>query len=103
MNLRLRCHVPLYSPNPQLYDCSMKIAGEVLTWKEGECIIFDDSFEHEVWNYRKDQSTPSLNTNTTEGERVILLFDLWHPELTNEEKLAIIDMFEYARKQGWLS
>lgn len=37
----------------------------------GKCLVFDDSYEHEVWN-------------RTEGERVLLLFDLWHPDLVEE-------------------
>lgn len=34
-------------------------------------MVFDDSYEHEVWN-------------KTDKERVLLLFDLWHPELEQE-------------------
>ena len=34
-------------------------------WEEGRCIVFDDSYEHEVWN-------------RTEHERVLLLVDFWH-------------------------
>lgn len=35
-------------------------------------------------------------------DRVILLFDMWHPDLVQGEKLAIQEMFDGARKQGWL-
>lgn len=45
--------------------------------------------EHETWN-------------TTEEERVILLLDFWHPELTTDERAAVRGMFEYAKSQGWL-
>jgi len=38
--------------------------------------VFDDSFEHEVWN------------NSTES-RVILLVDVWHPELTLNERVIL--------------
>ncbi|CAN0545528.1 unnamed protein product, partial [Ectocarpus sp. 8 AP-2014] len=41
----------------------------------GKCLVFDDCYEHEVWN-------------KTERERVLLLFDLWHPELAGEVRLA---------------
>lgn len=41
----------------------------------GKCLVFDDSYEHEVWN-------------KTEGERVLLLFDLWHPDLVEEVRPA---------------
>lgn len=40
--------------------------------------------------------------NLTEEERVILLVDIWHPELSLEERAAIVDMFDYARQQGWM-
>ena len=36
-------------------------------------MVFDDCYDHEVWN-------------KTDGERVLLLFDLWHPELAEEVK-----------------
>jgi aspartyl/asparaginyl beta-hydroxylase (cupin superfamily) len=39
--------------------------------------------------------------NNTDAERVILLLDIWHPELTLHERAAIMDMFDYARSQGW--
>ena len=40
------------------------------TWKEleGKFVVFDDSFDHEVWHER-------------EGDRVVLIVDLWHPDL----------------------
>ena len=41
--------------------------------------------------------------NHTNDERIVLLFDLWHPELESSEITAITEMFEYAKQQGWLS
>lgn len=43
------------------------------SWEEGKIFIFDDSFEHEVWH------------NGTEF-RLVLIIDVWHPELTKSEK-----------------
>lgn len=43
------------------------------SWEEGKVFIFDDSFEHEVWH------------NGTEF-RLVLIVDIWHPELTAMEK-----------------
>ena len=60
-NLRLRCHFPLIVPAG---DCGMRVGDKVIRWEVGKPIIFDDCYEHEVWN----------NTNQT---RVILLFDVW--------------------------
>lgn len=56
----------------------IKIIFEIFfrTWREGEIIIFDDSFEHEVWH------------NGTES-RIVLIVDVWHPELTDNERLTL--------------
>ena len=43
------------------------------SWLQNKCIIFDDSFEHEVHH----------NGNQ---DRIVLIVDLWHPQLTNVEK-----------------
>ena len=59
--------------------CSMKVGGTKVTWEEGELLIFDDSFEHEVWN------------NGTE-ERVIFILDIFHPDLSESQKKQ--DLFE---------
>ena len=54
-------------------------------WVEGRTVLFDDSFEHEVWN-----DTPS--------PRLILCVDMWHPALDTEEKrLATLDPPRAAR------
>jgi aspartate beta-hydroxylase len=55
----------------------MRVADEARTWHEGKCLLFDDTYEHEVWN--KSQRT-----------RVILLLDIWHPDLTEIEVGALI-------------
>ena len=46
------------------------------TWTEGKFIIFDDSFEHEVWH-------------DGDSFRLVLIVDLWHPDLTEEQKESI--------------
>ena len=43
----------------------------MLHWKEGEVLLFDDSYEHEVWN-------------DATSTRAVLIIDLWHPEITEE-------------------
>jgi aspartate beta-hydroxylase len=72
-NLRLRCHLPLYVPE----GCAMRVGSTVKQWEQGKSVIFDDSFDHEVWH------------KGTEGNRVVLLIDVWHPELTDFEKKVI--------------
>ena len=68
-NANLTIHLPLIVPQG---DCALRVGGEARRWKEGECLVFDDSFEHEAWN-------------RTEVTRLILLVDIWHPDLTAEE------------------
>lgn len=58
----LRCHVPLLVPSSS-ESCRIRIGQESHHWQTGEAILFDDSFEHEVWN-ESDQP------------RVVLLIDV---------------------------
>jgi len=72
INTRLVVHLPLIIPP----ECGIRVGDETRGWKEGECIVFDDTFEHEAWN-RSDQT------------RVVLIFDIWNPYLTDTEKQAM--------------
>jgi hypothetical protein len=65
------------------------VAGETRTWHEGQPLVFDDTYEHSTWN-------------GTSGDRVVLLFDVWHPDLSQAEVDAVVAMFEDARRQGLL-
>ena len=40
--------------------------------------------------------------NETDEARVVLLVDIWHPDVTKEEKNSINEMFDYSAKMGWL-
>lgn len=80
-NLRLRVHLPLVvPPGADESECGMRVAGEIRRWEVGKALLFDDAFEHEVWN---DSSS----------ERAVLLFDVWHPDLHHDEIAAIEAMF----------
>ncbi|CAM9531578.1 unnamed protein product [Ectocarpus fasciculatus] len=87
-NLRLRCHFPLIVPEGN--KCGIRIGDQVVHWEEGVPLIFDDCYEHEVWN-------------DSEEPRVVLLFDTWHPDLHDDEMIAIRAMFDDAKSKGWLS
>ncbi|MGI5152091.1 aspartyl/asparaginyl beta-hydroxylase domain-containing protein [Plantactinospora sp. CA-294935] len=63
-NARLRVHLGLQVPD----GARLRVGDQVLGWQEGRCLVFDDSFEHEVWH---DGDRP----------RVVLLMDVCHPEL----------------------
>jgi len=71
-NARLTVHLGLVVPD----GCEFRVGSESRRWREGKCLVFDDSFEHEVWN-RSDST------------RVVLLLDVWHPDLT-EIEIAIL-------------
>ena len=77
LNTRLICHIPLIVPK----DCAIRVGNETRAWREGEALIFDDSFEHEAWNKSGDT-------------RVILLFERWRPEISLEERAALTKIFE---------
>lgn len=61
----LRVHLGLIIPD-KAEDCRIRIADVVKVWRPGEIFVFDDTYEHEVWN-------------DTDQERVILLFDFDRP------------------------
>ena len=61
----LRCHLGLQIPKtPE--KCRMRVGDQTCVWQEGELFVFDDTYEHEVWN-------------DTDEERVVLLFDFDRP------------------------
>ncbi len=67
-NLRLRYHLGINVPEPNLVK--IRVGNETRSWEEGKCIIFDDSFEHEV------------NHNGTK-DRIVFIVDLWHPQINS--------------------
>lgn len=72
-NLRLRCHLGLEIPP----ECGLRVGDVEGAWTENRCIVFDDSFVHEAWN-------------DSDRERLVLIVDLWHPDL-GEEEIALLD------------
>jgi aspartyl/asparaginyl beta-hydroxylase (cupin superfamily) len=77
LNCRLICHLPLIVPQ----GCWLRVGNETRAWEEGKLLIFDDSMEHEA-------------KNPSDGLRIILLFDIWRPELTQEERSAMSAVFD---------
>jgi beta-hydroxylase len=61
----LRYHLGLIVPEPS-ERCRIRIADETHHWKAGASLIFDDTFNHEVWN-------------DTDGVRVVLFVDFLRP------------------------
>lgn len=77
LNCRLICHLPLIVPE----GCWLRVGNETRHWEEGKLLIFDDTMEHEA-------------KNPSDRLRIILLFDIWRPELTIEERSAMSAVFD---------
>jgi hypothetical protein len=75
-NTRLVCHLPLIVPP----NCRFRVGNEVREWEEGKLLIFDDTIEHEAWN-------------DSDQDRMLLIFDIWRPELSDQERREIDALF----------
>ena len=74
-NTRVTSHLPLLIPE----DCALRVGGEEHHWREGEVVVFDDTYEHEAWN---------RSTRT----RVVMIFDMWNPFLTLTERAVLSEL-----------
>jgi ornithine lipid ester-linked acyl 2-hydroxylase len=61
----VRYHLALKVPEPR-ERCRIRVGHEIVHWEEGRSLIFDDTYEHEVWN-------------DTDGERAVLFLDVVRP------------------------
>ena len=61
----LRGHLGLSIPKIAK-ECFMDVGNDRIYWEQGKVVVFDDTFEHEVWN-------------NTDQERIVLLFDFDRP------------------------
>ncbi|MFL6722184.1 MAG: aspartyl/asparaginyl beta-hydroxylase domain-containing protein, partial [Sphingomonas sp.] len=77
VNIRYICHLPLIVPE----GCSLRVGGRVGGWQEGKMLVFDDTVEHEA-------------RNASPENRLVLIFDVWNPDLSEAEKLAVRAMLE---------
>ncbi|MGE0532122.1 MAG: aspartyl/asparaginyl beta-hydroxylase domain-containing protein [Hyphomonadaceae bacterium] len=74
-NVRLLTHLPLILPP----GCGFRVGNQVREWRIGEAWVFDDSVDHEAWN-------------DSDETRVILIFDVWNPYLTEAERELVSEM-----------
>ncbi len=77
INARLICHLPLIVPGAG----ALEVGGEARQWEEGKLLIFDDSIEHAAWNH-------------ADADRIVLIFDVWRPEIDEADQRAIAALFE---------
>lgn len=71
-NARLVVHLPLIVPQ----GCRYRVGFDQREWREGEILVFDDTIEHEAHN-------------DSDSLRVVLIFDVWNPLLSLEEREAV--------------
>ncbi len=76
-NVRLVTHVPLIVPESCGFRCGNRTRG----WTPGEAFVFDDTIEHEAWN-------------DSDKLRVVLIFDIWHPMLSEAERRMVSSLAE---------
>lgn len=76
INTRLICHLPLITPP----GCTFRVGNDVRDWEQGQAWAFDDTIEHEAANH-------------SDRDRTILIFDVWKPELTAEERDLVESLF----------
>lgn len=71
-NARSLLHLALRIPP----DCALRVASRDLIWIPGQCFAFDDTFEHEAWNF-------------SDRMRTVLIMDVWNPYLTEPEREGV--------------
>merc|ERR1712014_450333 len=72
-NTHLTCHLGITIPP----GCKIRVGHEWRDWEEGKCIVFDDSFEHEV---RHDG----------DRTRIVLLIRFWHPDVSPQRRAEVL-------------
>lgn len=82
-NHSLTCHLGIDVPNA----CTLSVGSQTYQWQEAELVAFDDTFIHSA----KNESAQT---------RVVLLFSIWHPDLSEEEVQAVKRTFNL--RHTWL-
>jgi aspartyl/asparaginyl beta-hydroxylase (cupin superfamily) len=80
-NARLVVHLPLVVPN----NCLYRVVFEQRRWEVGKVLIFDDTLEH-------------MARNDSDELRVVLIFDVWNPLLSREERALVQTLTQTARQ-----
>jgi tetratricopeptide (TPR) repeat protein len=78
-NARAILHLPLIVPD----DCGFRVGGETRRWETGKALVFDDMTQHEAWN-------------DSDRIRVVLIADLWRPELSALERRGVAQLMDCA-------
>ncbi|MEO1201889.1 MAG: aspartyl/asparaginyl beta-hydroxylase domain-containing protein, partial [Pseudomonadota bacterium] len=79
-NARVIAHLPLIVPG----NCGIRVGFETREWEVGKALVFDDTLEHEAWN-------------ESDELRVIMIFDLWNPLLSEKDRALASALAEATR------
>lgn len=79
INGRLIVHLPIEVPENCGY---LEVGGVRREWLAGQPILFDDSLKH-------------CALNRSDRRRIVLIFDVWHHALTQEERTAVQAILEW--------
>jgi ornithine lipid ester-linked acyl 2-hydroxylase len=84
----IRCHLGLQVPQDGA-NCWLRVDQDICHWEEGRCLVFDDTYEHEV-------------RNDTDETRVVLFLDFDRPmdrvgRVFNRGLLALIRASAYVK------
>ena len=82
----ITCHLGLIVPRDG--DVRMRVHDRVVRWAEGETLVFDDTYQHEVWN-------------DTAGTRVVLLIQFERP-LRNPGKWFADTFLGFVRRSAFV-
>ena len=82
----ITCHLGLIVPRDG--DVRMRVDTRIVRWAEGETLVFDDTYQHEVWN-------------DTSGTRVVLLVQFERP-LRNPGKAIAGFFLRIVRKSAFV-
>ena len=77
------CHLPRIVPP----NCRFRVGADTREWVVGEPWIFDDTIEHEAWN-------------DSDRLRVVLIGDLWRPELDDQDRAIVLDFMQAQASGG---
>ncbi len=82
----ITCHLGLIVPDDG--DVRMRVDNRIVRWREGETLVFDDTYDHEVWN-------------ETGGTRVVLLVQFERP-LRNPGKWLADFFLGFVRRSAFV-
>jgi aspartyl/asparaginyl beta-hydroxylase (cupin superfamily) len=77
INTRLICHLPLIVPS----GCRLRVGNHIRAVEPDRLMVFDDSIEHEAFN-------------DSDATRVVLLFEIWRPDISEAERRALTALYE---------